>query len=288
MSSIRIDNDEEFVVRGLKSVAQREFCSSWSLKSINLPETIETIGEAAFSRCYYLKRINSDVDGVVIFPSRIRAISDSCFSDCRSIATVKLPEDLSYIGSWAFSGCFCLASISFPSKLETIGAMAFSGCSSLKEINIPASVKTIGEAAFYGCKNIETINVNPSNEHYFAIDNVLYNTRQELLKCAEKNPVKNIVIPEGITKIKSSAFVGCKTIETVVLPKSLKTIGAKAFYGCKSLSSVIFSDGLKNIGEDAFCHCPSLKKIILPAGLKENYSACYQAVDFTQIEFKEE
>ena len=88
-----------------------------NLKSVRLPETINTIGQDAFYRC-------------------------------TSLSTINLPSSLKIIGKDAFYWCTSLSTINLPSSLETIGYGAFRGCSKIKTITIPASVKTINAGAF--------------------------------------------------------------------------------------------------------------------------------------------
>jgi hypothetical protein len=57
--------------------------------------------------------------------------------------------------------------------------------------------------------------------------------------------LKEIVIPEGITEIRSNCFINCKNLEKVVLPSTLKLIDTNAFYGCDNLKEVIYNG--KNI-----------------------------------------
>ncbi len=51
---------------------------------------------------------------------------------------------------------------------------------------------------------------------------------------------KNLVIPEGVVKIKDEIFWENKDIESVVFPDSLKVIGSNAFRNCSNLKKVTF------------------------------------------------
>ena len=50
------------------------------------------------------------------------------------------------------------------------------------------------------------------------------------------------MIPEGVTNIGSSAFMGCTELSSVTIPSSMMTIGIYAFEDCSSLTKVIVSD----------------------------------------------
>ena len=51
--------------------------------------------------------------------------------DCKSLATVVLPENLNTIGARAFYGCSGLSEIVIPDKVINMGEYAFSGCTDL-------------------------------------------------------------------------------------------------------------------------------------------------------------
>lgn len=95
--------------------------------------------------------------------------------------------------------------------------------------------------------------------------------------------LKNVFVPQTLTKIKSSAFSRCPLLTEVVLDPESVEIGDHAFYECglledidvscvtdigdwafgkcTSLSELSFGDGLKNVGEYSFESCVSLQKV---------------------------
>ena len=87
-----------------------------TLKTLQLPDFIEEIGEDAVTGCY-------------------------------NLMDVKLPEELKVINARAFMGCGNIRDIRFPNTLEEIGDAAFF-CSGLTSIYLPNSVKRLGVDAF--------------------------------------------------------------------------------------------------------------------------------------------
>ena len=71
----------------------------------------------------------------------------------------------------------------------------------------------------------------------------------------------DVVIPDGITTIESSAFRNCTTLKSILLPETLKEIKASAFAGCKNLISIQIPQSVTEIGFNAFSHCETLQKI---------------------------
>ena len=134
---------------GFKSSA---FYNCIRLESIELPNTLTTIGDYAFQRCLRLTSIN--------IPSGVTSIGDGAFSNCSSITSIDIPSGVTAIGTTSFSTCRSLTSITIPDSVTSIGSQAFLGCSGLTSIEIPSSVTSIADWAFSGCSSFNTITVN--------------------------------------------------------------------------------------------------------------------------------
>mgnify|MGYP003295933686 CR=1 FL=1 len=70
--------------------------------------------------------------------------------------------------------------------------------------------------------------------------------------------LREITIPEGVTKIGYGAFSTCESLRKIVLPEGLEEIYDKAFYGCRNLRTVVVPKSLKYVGAGAFADCPNL------------------------------
>ena len=66
---------------------------------------------------------------------------------------------------------------------------------------------------------------------------------------------KNVVVPNGIEEIESSAFWDNQYIEKVVLPDSLINYGGDTFYNCKKLKEVNIPKSVKFMGDNPFAGC---------------------------------
>ena len=73
--------------------------------------------------------------------------------------------------------------------------------------------------------------------------------------------VKDLVIPNSVTSIGSSAFGGCSGLKSVTIPNSVTSIGNSAFYGCSNLTSVTIPNSVSSIGNSAFYGCSGLKNV---------------------------
>ena len=121
------------------SYIDNEFNCGDSLEVI-LPDSVTTIGAAAFAEC---KRLMS-----IVLGSGITTIGGSAFSHS-GLTSIKLPDSVTSIGEYVFSTCKKLSSIEFPSNLEEVPKSCCCLCSNLKTIKFPSNVKIIGSDSFY-------------------------------------------------------------------------------------------------------------------------------------------
>ena len=87
--------------------------------------------------------------------------------------------------------------------------------------------------------------------------------------------MKEVVIPDGITRIGEAAFVDCWALESVIIPDSVERIEKTAFDACYKLSSVTIGSGVNYIGEKAFDKCNKLTSIVY-CGTMDQWNAIYK------------
>ncbi len=76
----------------------------------------------------------------------------------------------------------------------------------------------------------------------------------------------SIIIPEGVTSIKTGAFIDCVNLKSVSFPSTLLTIFNAAFSDCVQLESIFIPRSVVYIGPDAFLYCTNLKSIKVEEG----------------------
>lgn len=94
---------------------------------------------------------------------------------------------------------------------------------------------------------------------------------------------ETVIIPEGVQRIETEAFLCCGRLKEVILPSSLKYVGWDAFRGCSSLSSVALPNGLLEIGRNAFERCNKLKDDYIPSSVKKIGSGAFGSQATTEI-----
>lgn len=234
--------------------------------SITIPKGVTSIGEAVFSGCDNLERIT--------IPKEVASIGSSAFSDCESLKKITIPESVTSIGGYTFSGCSSLESVILPKGLKKIDGGAFSGCIGLKSITIPKSVKKIGKIkeGYYETpvfENCYMMKENVKNNSKFDLtergltiidrdEDGFCMIGNELVKYRDSG-LKNVTIPQGVTKIGDSAFEDRSKLESITIPESVTSIGERAFSGCVGLTNLTVPNGVVSIGPNAFVGVPSIE-----------------------------
>lgn len=276
-------------------IAGEAFRDCANITSIVIPDSVTSIGEAAFCGCSGLESITIPFVG----DSRKTAedayqypfgyiFGTAEFDDASAVwqlyhnglnsalsDTYYIPDALKSVTVTggeillvAFYNCKGLTRIVIPDDATSIGDYAFHGCSGLTSIEISNNVTSIGGGAFYGCSGLTSIE-----------------------------------IPDSVTSIGKCAFEGCSGLTSMTIPfvgatkdgiqdtyfgyifgpngfsynyenvpASLKkviitggaVIGDAAFRDCSGLTSIEIPNSVISIGGGAFCRCRGLTSIEIP------------------------
>ena len=180
---------------------------------------------------------NSGITSIEL-PSTLESIGDFAFLNCSSLTgelNLEKCTSLTSIGEGAFNSCSSLTSITLPEGLISIGNLAFSSCRGLTgTVTIPASVNEIGANPFMDCI-LEGITVESGNSSYYDEGNCLIEKSTKTLITG----FNNFTIPSDIKVIGNSAFFDCGSLTSITLPSSLTSIGDYAFWWCDGFNEVI-------------------------------------------------
>ena len=201
------------------------FSDCTALTSIEIPASVETIGNTAFSDCSSLATVTFEKG------SRLKTIGNNAYYRCTSLTSIEIPASVETIEKKAFMHCSSLETVTFEkgSQLKTIAGDsydgAFSDCTALTSIEIPASVETIEATAFKRCSQLATVTF-------------------------EKGSQLKTIGGGYSSSYYYGAFLGCSSLTSIEIPASVETIEATAFKRCSKLTTVTFEKGsqLKIIG----------------------------------------
>jgi len=264
------------------------FSDCTALTSIEIPASVETIGNTAFSDCSSLATVTFEKG------SRLKTIGNNAYYRCTSLTSIEIPASVETIEKKAFMHCSSLATVTFEkgSQLKTIAGDsydgAFSDCTALTSIEIPASVETIEATAFKRCSKLATVTFEKgsqlktigggySSSSHFGTYSDYYGAFSD---CSS---LTSIEIPASVETIEATAFKRCSKLATVTFEKGsqLKTIGGGysssshfgtysdyygAFSDCSSLTSIEIPASVETIEATAFSDCSKLATVTFEKG----------------------
>ncbi len=283
----------------LESIASNAFSNCKKLRTLNLDsvQCALNIGQGAFSNCIELSTVE--------LPSTLESIGDEAFENCSAIQIIKGSfENLASLGAHAFSGCTVLTTLSLANaKLATLSENTFANCAMLKSVDLPSTLTNIQASAFASCGKLaritlqgETVvtvanepfnrssvsslyvvvpqsllddyrqnaswksamtatdgkayieNIIPLGEGSFNIDGATYKTETtdagvsetHLIEADNRSVSVGFEVQPGTTHIDDEAFKDCTNIKTVIIPSSVNAIGKNIFAGCTALENLIF------------------------------------------------
>lgn len=243
----------------LELLGRQVFAGTTALKNVTLPASLKTIMDGAFMNNPTLETVTmngtSDIEtaGYGVFMDCLEltsvnmgdnhhAIGNSWFRNCHKLVDLKLPAELTHIGSSAFlitanktAGVVANPelNITYNEKLEVLGDSCFLSRTGVMA-NLPATMKSIGERVFYQNANVT-------------------------------NGVFNC---PGLTTIGEYAFFD-NAIEGPLdfSNTSLETVGQYAFTTSSSsrptkYTEIIFPETIKSIGAVALRYSSNAKRLV--------------------------
>lgn len=208
------------IPNNVNSIGAFAFSNCTSLISVNIPQGISGIGYSAFDDCRALTEINvanenayyCSVDGVLFDKERKTLIQ---YPIGNSRTGYQIPPGVIEIGSSSFCGCKNLSSIIIPNGVTLIGDDAFKECLSLTEISIPESITEIGLWVFNYCIKLTSINVSPENLKYSSLEGVLFDKNmRNLIQYPLGNSQTSYTIPSNVI-CSNCAFAGCGNLISI-------------------------------------------------------------------------
>ena len=130
------------VGEGITTLYDRTFRRFYALETVELPNTLTTIGAAGpgvFQSCTALKNI--------VLPESVTVLGKGTFQECSSLESINIPSGVTRIEADALRATG-LVSVEFHEGVTYFGAQAFRDCKQLKEVIINAPEFTVEANAF--------------------------------------------------------------------------------------------------------------------------------------------
>ncbi|MDO4501765.1 MAG: leucine-rich repeat protein [Coriobacteriia bacterium] len=213
------------------------FEGSTTLKMVNLPDTLQSIGCNAFLGC-------SNV--VIDLPNSVTSVDNNAFKGVSKVVvhSAKVATLVRNSG-WCFER---MVVRDYPNAF-------------------PQDAGECGQNLTYTLKD-GTLTVSGTGDMYdygSAADAPWNNID---FPTSAKESTRKVVIGKGCTRVGARAFEGFRGLDTIVFSNTVDSIGAYAFAGNRfSLEQVTFPSSLKTIGKRAFFGAEGLRKAKFPEGL---------------------
>ena len=175
-TAVEIHKRAFYGCRGLKKItfpkncvfvkAHHTFSLNKSLKTIDIPDGIETLGEFTFWGCILLEKVT--------IPDSVKTVERDVFKDCYSLKEVDLGNGITELSREMFMGCSALETIVIPDSVTRICDKVFYGCDNLKTVVLPKSLTELSSLAFYACISLKEIKFEGTIEEWKSKDFYVY------------------------------------------------------------------------------------------------------------------
>ena len=249
-------------------ISDSAFYYSWSVTSVTIPKTIETISNESFYGCtateYFVDSENeffsSDSFGVLYNKDKSRLI---LYLRQNERTSYSIPDGVKTIGIAAFSNNYNLTDLNISNSVTTIDKRAFA-YSEISNITFGSGVQSIAEDAFcdtvVSCFSVSDENLHYSSDSY----GVLYNKEKtEIINYPRGSIIEDYIIPDTVTNIGDEMFYGCSNLSSITISESVVSIGDSAFCNTGLKGSINIPESVTYIGDSAFCST-GLESINIP------------------------
>lgn len=153
-----------------------------TITSIEVPDSVTSIGEMAFLGCTSLKSVK--------LSTGVAKIDKNAFGSCSALQEIQVAKDNPNFSSLngvlyskkqdtlvIYPAAKTDAAYTIPSGVTSVAMYAFSENPYLETLTIPNSLIKVGDSAFYNCKNLRAVSYNGTEEEWNQITIGLLNEK---------------------------------------------------------------------------------------------------------------
>lgn len=216
----------------------------------------ESIGEYAFATCYSLKKID--------LGDSVTTLENNAFADCVALTEIVIPETVTLVGGDVFASCKKIEKANVPAaalshiskeslkdltvSCGNVEAFVMKDALKLETVVLGANVTDVGTQSFYNCPELVSVDIQ---------DSVTVIGTEAFASCVKLTTVD---LGNKLVTIDDSAFADCESLANITWSEALEEIGYRAFFRCLSLKEVTITANVKSIEREAFASCRYLAK----------------------------
>ena len=233
----------------VKTIGNAAFSNSKLLESFSMPESVESIGTSLFSGCTSLKSIK--------LSSKLTKIPDRTFSNCNQLESLTIPDEVTFIGDYAFENCTRIKILVVPDKVSGIGYRCLSGMSSLNSLTLGKKCYSLDQYSLSGLTALKELIISVPDKYEYP-----YNISFDLMPLSSDAPIEHLFLGKQLGyRSGRYPFKNIKTFKNIEFATS-SIHEDFSFYGLNDLESISFGT-MKDINKtfvgnnairNVYCH----------------------------------
>lgn len=231
-------------------IGEFAFGGCTALKNAVLPSLLLEIPDGCFSECAIAS---------IEIPETVTSIGFEAFHRCNQLKTVKIPTAVMYLKGKAFFGCTSLESADLSNASVTISESCFENCEALSKLENCENIVDFYYNSFMNTLLMDVtdgmsvifgilVHVDPTVTTVTIPDTV---TRIDGKAFAQCNNLEELIIPNKVI-VDKRAFINCTALRRIVFPNDLEVLSAETFASLYHAEEIVFGSEIKIIEENAF------------------------------------
>lgn len=209
-----LNNEKNYYTKkdleGATSIKHYMWYQNNNIISVELPDSIESIEQRAFSACANLER--------VVLPKNLKTIGSYCFHTSPKLSGIILPDTLTTLGNASLQGT-AITTITIPDSVGRGNGSTFADCKNLVSANM-GRITSTGQGCFSNCTSLKNVQLGDYVD--FISDGTFRN-------CTS---LETITLPATVTTISTNAFNGCTNLKEIIcLAPNPPKLSANSFDG---------------------------------------------------------